>query len=159
MSFGSRLKEARKKAGFTQKALATKLGVSASMIAQYETGKRNPKKETLAKIASVLKLSYSFTKHGEAYFYEFVDTVSSPECEENRRFNERQYKDALSESNDKNTHVDSPIIDKKPTEDTFLNTMNTLRQRLNDAGQDKAIEQVEMLTKIPEYRKEDTKEE
>ena len=27
-------------------------------------------------------------------------------------------------------------------------------QQLNDSGQDKAIEQVEMLTKIPEYRKD-----
>lgn len=31
-------------------------------------------------------------------------------------------------------------------------------RQLNDSGQDKAIEQVELLTKIPEYRKEDTPE-
>ena len=49
MSFGSRLKEARKKSGLTQAEVAEKLNVSASMIAQYETGKRNPKKETLSK--------------------------------------------------------------------------------------------------------------
>ena len=29
---------------------------------------------------------------------------------------------------------------------------------LNDVGQDKAIEQVEMLTKIPEYRKENSQD-
>lgn len=36
-------------------------------------------------------------------------------------------------------------------------TMNELFYCLNDKGQDKAIEQVELLTKIPEYRK-DTEE-
>ena len=34
------------------------------------------------------------------------------------------------------------------------NTMNELFHCLNDRGQDKAIEQVELLTKIPEYRKD-----
>ena len=29
--------------------------------------------------------------------------------------------------------------------------------KLNDEGKDKAIEQVEMLSKIPEYRKEENK--
>lgn len=36
------------------------------------------------------------------------------------------------------------------------NRINNLFHQLNDTGQDKAIEQVEMLTKIPEYRKEGT---
>lgn len=33
--------------------------------------------------------------------------------------------------------------------------INELFSELNDIGQDKAIEQVELLTKIPEYRKEE----
>ena len=55
VSFGDRLKEARQKAGLTQSELASKLKVSAAMIAQYETGKRNPKKGTLAKLAEALE--------------------------------------------------------------------------------------------------------
>ena len=34
-------------------------------------------------------------------------------------------------------------------------TLNTLFSSLNDEGKDKAIEQVEMLTKIPEYQKKE----
>ena len=49
MSFGYRLKEARKRAGMTQKELGNKLHVSASMIAQYETNKRKPRIDTIIK--------------------------------------------------------------------------------------------------------------
>ena len=35
-----------------------------------------------------------------------------------------------------------------------IDTMNNLMVRLNNPGQEKAIEQVELLTKIPEYRRE-----
>lgn len=58
MTSGQRIKAARVKAGLTQKELGTKLGVSESFIAQYETDKRNPKKETLEKIADALGVHF-----------------------------------------------------------------------------------------------------
>lgn len=128
MSFGERLKNARKKSGITQKELAEKLNVSAAMIAQYETGKRNPKKETLSRIAEVLNLGYSYTKDGEPYFYSFVDTVRTPENAENEEFNNFQYNDSQ----------------------RIIKPYNCL----NDVGKEEAVKQVELLTKIPEYRKE-----
>ena len=39
--------------------------------------------------------------------------------------------------------------------DYFMDKMNSFRKELNDAGQSKAIEHVELLTKVPEYRKEE----
>ena len=39
--------------------------------------------------------------------------------------------------------------------DYFLDKMNSFREELNEAGQEKAIEHVELLTKVPEYRKEE----
>jgi len=54
MEFGEKIKKARKKSGLTQSQLGDKLGVSASMLAQYETGKRNPKIETLLKISEAI---------------------------------------------------------------------------------------------------------
>lgn len=56
MNIGEKIKHSRKKAGLTQKELAENLGVSAAMIAQYETGKRNPKFETIKKIAKALNI-------------------------------------------------------------------------------------------------------
>lgn len=57
MTTGQRIKAARKKVGVTQEDLGKKLGVSPSFVAQYETGKRNPKLETLQRIANALDVS------------------------------------------------------------------------------------------------------
>lgn len=54
MTTGECIKAARKKAHMTQATLGKELGVSASMIAQYENGARKPKYETLKKIADAL---------------------------------------------------------------------------------------------------------
>lgn len=76
MDFASTLRKARKKAGITQKALANELNVTPAMIAQYETGKRKPRKDTLAKIAEALHVGYGYTKVGEPYLYDFKDVVA-----------------------------------------------------------------------------------
>lgn len=47
----TRLKEIRKKAGFTQKELAENTEISRSTIANYESGKREPDIENLCIIA------------------------------------------------------------------------------------------------------------
>lgn len=54
MTVGQRIKEARKEQHMTQKQLADKLGVSYVVICQYENGARNPKNETLGRIANAL---------------------------------------------------------------------------------------------------------
>lgn len=59
MTTGQRIKAARKKAGLTQEDLGKKLGVSGSFIAQYETNNRNPKLETLQRIAVALETAVS----------------------------------------------------------------------------------------------------
>lgn len=56
MTTGQRIRAARKEAGLTQVELGEILGVSGSMIAQYETDKRNPKYETLKRIAAALEV-------------------------------------------------------------------------------------------------------
>lgn len=58
MKLGERIKELRKAKGLTQAELGQLLGVSASMIGQYENGFRYPKKETLTKIAEALSIDY-----------------------------------------------------------------------------------------------------
>lgn len=93
MSFATRLKEARSKAGLSQKDLALKLGTSPQNLAQYENGKRNPKKETLVKIANALDMGVTYSQNGEAYFFCFVDP-EEPRNSENNLFNDSQLKDA-----------------------------------------------------------------
>ena len=54
MTTGELIKAARKKAGMTQEELGSKLGVSGSSIAQWENDLRNPKLDTLQRIAAAL---------------------------------------------------------------------------------------------------------
>ena len=51
---GERIKARRKELGMTQEELAKKLGVTQQSFAQYQNNKRNPKIETIEKIAKEL---------------------------------------------------------------------------------------------------------
>lgn len=54
MTAGQRIKAARKAAGMTQKDLAGKLDIAYQTLAQWENDLRNPKYDTLQRIASAL---------------------------------------------------------------------------------------------------------
>ena len=69
MTIGEAIKKARNKAGLTQKQLANKLGVSFTLVSQYERGTRNPKPETLDRIATALGMTLE-TLLDEAFLYE-----------------------------------------------------------------------------------------
>lgn len=57
MTLGESIRRVRKKAGLTQAELANRLGISAAGIAQWENNIRNPKLETIKRIASALGVS------------------------------------------------------------------------------------------------------
>lgn len=59
MTTGQRIKAARKASGMTQKELGDKLGLSFQSIAQWENDLRNPKMETLERIADALDVPLS----------------------------------------------------------------------------------------------------
>lgn len=56
-SFGEKMKAVRINKGLTQKALADKMGVSASAVGMYEQGRRIPDANALSKIAAALDVS------------------------------------------------------------------------------------------------------
>lgn len=126
MTTGEKIKQARKNAGITQKNLGDKLGVSPVMISQYESNTRNPKLQTLQKIADALNVTLSDLLTS--------DTILNSEK--------------------------SDITDWLSTmeEESYRDKIDGLACLLNDTGQQEAVRQVELLTKIPEYRKEDTPE-
>ena len=57
MMLGTKIREARKRAGMNQAELGRRLGIHGNAIAQWETGCRNPKYETLKRIAAALNVS------------------------------------------------------------------------------------------------------
>ena len=58
MSTGENIKNARIRAKMTQAALAEKIGTTTQNISQYERDLRNPKIETLQKIAKALDVDW-----------------------------------------------------------------------------------------------------
>lgn len=132
MNFSENLKRIRNEKGFSQKEIAAKLGVSQPSYAQYENGKRNPKAETIKKIAAALDVDVSELSEmsKEIVILKGLDGVSM-------RPPNKQYSDKVFNS----------IL-----QDMLINEFNLL----NDIGKGVAITQVEMLTKIPEYKKEGT---
>lgn len=57
---GERLKELRKKIGYTQVTLADKLGVSKGTVAMWETDKRMPDFEKLNELCELLDVSLDY---------------------------------------------------------------------------------------------------
>lgn len=75
MSIGKRIKQTRIDLGISQAKLGEKLGVTQQMIGIYENGQRNPKKETLEKIAEALGVTAEYllgTESNGANFTSFL---------------------------------------------------------------------------------------
>ena len=60
MTVGERIKAARKSKNLTQKQLEKLCGINEANIRKYESGRQNPKIETLEKIASALDVPMSW---------------------------------------------------------------------------------------------------
>ena len=135
MTIGDNIRLVRKRMGWTQEKLGGLLGVSGSMIAQYETGKRKPKVETVVKIAHATGTPW-------LDFY--------PDSERSQVFSEY-----------KHLFQGSDIPDGMATAGASLGKLRQPQERvlvfmgkLNEAGQEKAIERVAELAEIPRYQKE-----
>lgn len=60
MTFGEKLKQARKNAGYSQEELAEKLAVSRSAVAKWETDKGMPDISNIKMIAQLLNISIDY---------------------------------------------------------------------------------------------------
>ena len=143
---GDMIRKYRTEKGLTQKKLGELCGIADSAIRRYEAGNANPKIETLRKIAHALQIDpYKLMDFGDEY-EELVNLYS--EITNNAT-------DILS---DQLTRLRKTIMEfDKNDIFTHIPEENLLYYfwALNKNGQENAIEQVELLAKIPEYRKED----
>lgn len=134
--------------------MADKLNISFVNISQWENGARNPKIETLKKIADALGVEVwelaDFDTASRMMEYENVaheikqdmmDSAYTPEEYEEAR------KTSISE-----IQMSLALAD---IERSRLNNLQSAFLRLNETGQKKAVENVEDLAKIPEYQKKD----
>lgn len=67
---GARIKELRKKIGFTQEKLSENIGIDPKHLSRIEVGKSYPSLETLDKISKVLKMElkdfFEFSYQGKS---------------------------------------------------------------------------------------------
>lgn len=122
-SIGENIKKIRKMKKLTQEQLATRSGLSTMSIRRYESNERIPTLESVRKIASVL----------EVYMNELIVDWSEYSVDELGQ--------DFGNDSDSSKNTDSK---EEQIHDLFF--------LLNEKGQDKALEQVQLLTKIPEYQ-------
>lgn len=60
VDFGAKLKDLRKQAGMTQQELASKLGVTKSVVSYYELSERIPSPDVLKDIATIFHVSADY---------------------------------------------------------------------------------------------------
>lgn len=149
MSVGEQIKKCRNKIKISQKELGEKLGVSQAMIAQYESGKRLPKFETIQKIAKVLNVPANVLMETTLFYDSFIPT---------EWLKDDSYKpilDVLREEHHINSTSDKECI--LPMENAinqiYQNKLLSSFNTLNELGKEKAIERVEELTEIKKYTK------
>lgn len=129
MTFGDKVKEARKRKGLSQLELGGRMHVSQQAIAKFEKATDQPKLATVRKIANALGVTIDELVTDWSGF-------SSGEIFEDMSDNEVDY----SAINPRQAVNDSRIAKHL--------------HNLNYAGQEKAIAYAADLTKIPEYRKD-----
>ena len=154
MTVGDRIKESRKKNGLSQKELGQKLNISQQMIAQLENSSAMPKIDTLQKIADALNIPLTYLLYG---------SIISPDLEVYLNTNDKE--STLSEPTNLQDHASDHMhrITKYALLLTEFENKQKLAQlinlfdKLNTDGKNKALDQREMLTKIPEYQQTITK--
>lgn len=158
MPTGSRIKEIRTQKGLTQKELGRKCEIAESTIRRYELGSLNPKIETLQKIANALEVSVSDLLLDDDYI-DIEEIINDPQFLS--RLSNYLTNNQISAQDKENlmnvilsngssavqSHISYAAIAQK-------DLLNFYFDDLNIKGKDKALEQVEMLTKIPDYRKD-----
>ena len=80
MTIGQKIKEERKRAGFTQDQLVRAIGLKSGgiIISQWESGKRTPTIESLIRICKALEITLDYLLPHEWLSHEIVQSMSMP---------------------------------------------------------------------------------
>ena len=94
MTFGEKLQEARKRAGYSQEQLSEKLSVSRSAVAKWESGGGLPDIENLKAISQLLDVSidYLLDDDGRLDFSVLREPISIDDYEKTGNCRIRRYR-------------------------------------------------------------------
>lgn len=150
MTTGKRIQRARKEAGLSQKQLGERLGLSASMIGQWENDLRNPKYDTLQRIAAALDVFWvdlvPEDRRGQAIAENVDEKIrNTPGLPETTAYAIAELACYAGEA----TGLYKGLVEGLELE---VFEINKLLVQLNSDGKQKAIERIKELTEIPRYQ-------
>ena len=147
MSIGENIRRARIEKGITQRELGERLGgISQQQIGQWENGNKNPKLETVHRIANALQVDISEIYTDFAIFKNRV-VENSPALSAAKRIGILE--DDLFEDLEQRHIIEELDITEDKQELLFE------YNKLNTDGQKEARKRVQELTEIPRYTKSD----
>lgn len=168
---GSRIKQIRIDKGLTQKDVAEKLNIPVSTYANYENNNREPNSNIIKGIADVLNVSVDVLITDNeviktlAYIYKFFNNfISDKQMEEaGKNALELLYakKDAKEVdldlltrfSKDMKMNIELNMNPSTNESDIFFTELSKYYSMLNDKGKEKALENIEILSKVSEFIK------
>lgn len=131
---GAKIRKYREMAHMTQKELGEKCKIDAANIRKYESGKQNPKVETVKKIAGALGIPW-----GALY----------PTIEETIPFIRDKILNGEATFENVSQSLPSPVYLMPENEEALIRCF----QKLNDIGQEVARERLNELAQLPQYQK------
>ena len=141
MTTGKRIQQARRAACLSQKELAERLGVSASMIGQYENDLRKPKLDTLQRIANALNVSIR-SLAGETH------TIEIPLADYTMRMPSKEEIERMSPA-EKEYYSLRLLADTMP--DVLIQELTKAYKDLNKLGQVESVIRVRELAHCPKF--------
>lgn len=152
MDIGTRIKELRKARGMTQKELAKKTSLSIASIQGYEQKKYKPKLNTIAKIAVALDvLLLDLVDTDDPILQNEITAINIPDL--------NYINSVLRSTRSQNIYELNRILsDKNDIQQLFWDLLTNFNL-LNEFGKKEAVKQIELFSRIPDYRKEDDKQE
>lgn len=163
MTIGEFIQYSRKKAGLTQKELGDKLGLSGSMIGQWENNLRNPKPETLKKLNDALDgaLAEYFLKNRDkigfsaAIGIDSSDIIEIGPVESLLAYEDLSPKDKAEWApvNQWNKKMLERSLNLTENDEKRLAEIERYYKRLNEDGREEAVERIRELTLRDKYTK------
>lgn len=135
VKIGEAIRNQRKNQGLTLNELGQRMGISGSLVGQYERGVVNPKYETIIRFADALNV-----EPREILGNAFMDVIS-PEVE--------RLAHSVDDTTDIRLYLSGRVV---PV--TIQERLIEAFSELNKEGQKVAVERVKELAQIPKYQKD-----
>lgn len=172
MSIGENIKKVRVDAGLTQKQLGERLGITSQSIAQWETGRREPKYQSMVKIADALNVPVSSLygiSEDNPYKQDAIKQALDSSVRDDGRIDQKAFSENLDYEYGMMSDADIAYINIEAeklylktfdmwSDDEIRTLMDGYFSGLNRFGQIEATRRVQELMCMKKYRREDDTE-